>query len=119
MTFRLIPGEPPIAVAEGCGFADAQEALDLMMTAAALHDCHALIVRAEHVAPGFFELRTGIAGEILQKASNYRVRLAIVGDFTGVKSKALRDFIYESNTVGHILFVPREEDAVARWQGGA
>ena len=38
-----------------------------------------------------------MAGEILQKFSNYRVRLAIVGDFTPYSSKSIKDFIYESN----------------------
>lgn len=53
----------------------------------------------------FFDLRSGLAGEILQKGSNYRKRLMIIGDFTGIESDSLKSFIYESNRGGTVLFV--------------
>ena len=53
--------------------------------------------------PDFFDLKTRFAGEILQKFSNYDVKLAIVGDFSKYSSKSLRDFIYESNK-GKLIF---------------
>ena len=56
------------------------------------------------LAEGFFELRTGIAGEILQKVSNYRLRLIVLGDFSGIGGRALRDFIRESNGTGQVVF---------------
>jgi len=56
-------------------------------------------------------LKTGLAGEILQKFSNYYVELAIVGDFSKYSSKNLQDFIYESNKVGRINFVSSVEEA--------
>lgn len=64
-----------------------------------------IIVHDKNIAPEFFDLKTGIAGEVLQKFSNYRVRLAIVGDFSGYQSNSLRDFMFESNKHGHISFV--------------
>jgi len=48
----------------------------------------------------------------LQKFSTYRVRLAIIGDFSKYTSKSLRDFIYESNKGKHICFVANTEDAI-------
>lgn len=60
----------------------------------------------------FFDLKNGIAGEILQKFSNYRVHLAIVGDFSKYTSKSLTDFIYESNKGRHINFVTSGADAL-------
>lgn len=60
---------------------------------------------SENISENFFDLKTGIAGEILQKFSNYRIRLAIVGDFSMYESKSLRDFIYESNKTGLVSFV--------------
>jgi hypothetical protein len=45
-----------------------------------------------------------MAGEILQKFTNYRMRLAIVGDFSIFSSKSLQDFIYESNKGKQINF---------------
>jgi len=72
----------------------------------------AVIVREEQLTPDFFDLRTGIAGDMLQKFSLYRCRLAIVGDFSKIASKALRDFIRESNRQGHICFVPSWQEAL-------
>ena len=60
----------------------------------------------------FFDLKSGIAGEILQKFSNYRIRLAIVGDFSKYTNKSLKDFIYESNKGGQINFVDSQLDAI-------
>ena len=73
-----------------------------------------LIIHSATLSSDFFDLRTGLAGEILQKFSNYRMKFAIIGDFTEVKSKALRDFIRESNTLGTINFVGTAEEAIAR-----
>jgi hypothetical protein len=65
-----------------------------------------------NITEEFFDLKTGIAGEVLQKVSNYRKRLVILGDFEKVESKSLRDFIYESNRTGKVLFVASLEKAV-------
>ncbi|WP_057940067.1 DUF4180 domain-containing protein [Algoriphagus resistens] len=64
-----------------------------------------IIIYQKNITSDFFELKTGIAGEILQKFSTYRVRLAIVGDFSKYKSKSLSDFIYESNKGRQVNFV--------------
>ena len=56
-----------------------------------------IILHQEDISPLFFDLKTGLAGEILQKFSNYRMRLVIVGDYALYKSKSLQDFIFESN----------------------
>ena len=53
-----------------------------------------------------------MAGEILQKFSNYRMRLVIVGDFSALESKSLRDFIYESNKGKLVGFVSTAEEAL-------
>jgi hypothetical protein len=62
----------------------------------------------------FFDLKTKLAGEILQKFTNYQVKLAIVGDFSGYTSKSLKDFIYESNHGRKVFFLSTEEEAVAK-----
>jgi hypothetical protein len=73
-----------------------------------------LIVHAETLNSDFFDLKTGLAGGILQKFSNYRMKLAIVGDFSGYKSKSLQDFIRESNKHGVICFVNTVMEALNR-----
>lgn len=73
-----------------------------------------IIVHEKNITPNFFDLKTGIAGEILQKFSNYRVRLAIVGDFDKFPSQSTKDFIFESNKTGHINFVNTVSEALNR-----
>ncbi len=71
-----------------------------------------IVIYEKDISPDFFNLKNGLAGEILQKFSTYRVRLAIVGDFSKYKSKSLNDFIYESNKGRHINFVTSTSDAL-------
>ena len=61
-------------------------------------------IDAKALADGFFDLKSGIAGELLQKVSNYRRSLIILGDFEGVPAGALKDFLYESNKTGKVIF---------------
>lgn len=71
-----------------------------------------VVVYERNIDPAFFDLKTGVAGEVLQKVSNYRMRLAIEGDFGKFESQSLRDFIYESNKGGRVCFVPTLEAAL-------
>jgi hypothetical protein len=57
-----------------------------------------IILHKENIAPEFFDLKTGLAGVVLQKFANYNIRVAIVGDFTNITSKSLNAFIYESSS---------------------
>ena len=92
--------------------ATAQDALDQMVTARYEGGADALVICRENLGEAFFDLRTGRAGEILQKFSNYRMRLAIVGDFSGYGSKALRDSIGECNRGRQVCWVPSLEAAL-------
>lgn len=71
-----------------------------------------IVLNEKNITPDFFDLKNGIAGEILQKFSTYRVRLAIVGDFSKYTSKSLNDFIFESNKGKHINFVTSILEAI-------
>jgi len=71
-----------------------------------------VVINERNITADFFDLKNGVAGEILQKFSNYGVRLAIVGDFSKFKSKSLTDFIYESNKRKHINFVNSTAEAI-------
>lgn len=91
----------------------AQDMLDQMASAHYLNGSDAMVVYKESLGEGFFDLKTGFAGEVLQKFSNYRIRLAIVGDFGVYKSKALRDFIYECNKGNLVFFKHSLEEALS------
>lgn len=102
-----------IAEAVDHGKITPDDILDLMAEAR-YNDSGCMIIHAEDLGDDFFDLKTKIAGELLQKFSNYRMKLSVVGDFTGVKSKSLKDFIRESNRTGIITFVSTVEEALAR-----
>ncbi len=78
-----------------------------------------ILINKENISEEFFKLNTGIAGEIVQKASNYRIRLGIIGDFSEYTSKSLRDFMMESNKSKQILFVESVYDALKIWDTSA
>lgn len=82
-----------------------QDCLDIMGDLY-FHNISHIVVYEENLTPDFFDLKTKLAGDILQKFSNYRVRLAIVGDFSKYTKQSIKDFIFESNKHGHINFVP-------------
>ncbi|WP_342331222.1 DUF4180 domain-containing protein [Pedobacter sp. FW305-3-2-15-E-R2A2] len=65
-----------------------------------------IIIYETNITPDFFDLKTRLAGEVLQKFSNYRVQLAIIGEFSKYPRKSIRDFIYESNKGKIVNFLP-------------
>lgn len=117
MTIRQVAmGDKVIAVIEGeeqC-IATPQDALDVMATVRYTADADQVIFQKHHFAPDFYSLRTGLLGEVLQKFTNYRLRLAIVGDFTAIQSKPMRDFIYECNQGRQVCFAATQAEALER-----
>lgn len=91
---------------------DAPSALELAMTARHEAGASALLVDKAAVAEDFFILSTGLAGEILEKFIQYRIKMAVYGDFSCYTSKPLRDFIYESNHGSDFFFAPEREEAL-------
>ena len=90
----------------------AEEALDLMGNLY-YQGFDKIILYRDNLSPEFFDLENGMAGEILQKFSNYRMQLAVVGDFSGYTRKSVRDFIYESNQGRQVNFVATLTEALA------
>ena len=71
-----------------------------------------LILYEGQITPAFFDLKTKMAGEILQKFSNYRFPLVLIGDFSKFPSQSLQDFIRESNKGRQVNFVPTFPEAL-------
>lgn len=71
-----------------------------------------IILHEENIVPEFFDLKTKLAGEVLQKFVQYRMPLALVGDFSKYTSKSLRDFIYECNQGRQVNFVQELSSAL-------
>ena len=84
----------------------------------------ALAVDAESLPAEFFDLRTGSAGQVAQKAGNYHLRVAIFGmDFEAgpgltipAWSDNLRRFAQETSRGSCLRFFARREEAEA-WIG--
>ena len=93
-------------------FADAQSALDVLMTAKYDAGTKNIVIDKRLIVEDFFILSTGLAGEILQKYTNYGGRIAIYGDYSRYTSKPLKDFIYESNKGKNVFFVSTMEEAL-------
>jgi hypothetical protein len=101
---------------EGVIVATAGDFLTVMFETRRLEADRAAI-HAENIHPDFFNLRTGLAGELLQKLVNYHLKLAVVGDISAhlEKSEALKALVRESNRGRDVRFVAMVEDAFGGW----
>ncbi len=102
------------APADGPALASRADALGLIHEEGAEADWIAVPVARLH--PAFFDLRSGLAGDIVQTFVNYRIGLAVVGDIAEHLggSPALRDFVLEANRGRQILFVADEAELRAQ-----
>lgn len=73
-----------------------------------------IALKKENLTDTFYDLKTRLAGEMLQKLSNYNKRMIIIGDFKTIDHKSLRDFIYESNKTGKVVFAESLEEGIQR-----
>ncbi len=83
-----------------------REAADILGEALG-QDAKLVVLPVDRLSPTFFQLRSGLAGAIVQKFVTYRVRLAIVGAIPqdALQSTALQAFIKESNRGQNIWFL--------------
>lgn len=84
--------------------ASIHDGMDLIGNASYLGAGH-VVAKDRHFSSAFFDLKTGLAGDVLQKFANYRMKLTIEGDWRQVNSEALRDFIRECNRGDAIEFL--------------
>ena len=100
-----------VCAADGPLLRKGQDASDLISEARSA-DATIAVLPTARLDPAFFDLKTGIAGEMVQKFVNYGLKVAIVGDTSelAAKSKALHDFIYESNRRGSVWFLTNQQE---------
>lgn len=91
-------------VGDGILIANADDARDLLMQS---RGADWIAVHEKNIAPAFFDLRTGVAGDVLQKLVNYQSRLIVIGDISryAAKSEALAALVRESNRGRDVRFV--------------
>jgi hypothetical protein len=72
-----------------------------------------LILTESDLAREFFDLRSGLAGELFQKFMNYRLRLAIVVPDPDAYGERFSELAYEHSSHATIRFVRSKDEANA------
>jgi len=92
-----------------------QDALDLIGEAFGA-EATVVVVPADRVDDAFFTLSTRVAGDVVLKFTNYRVRLVVLGDISRHldASERFREFVREINRGSDIWFVADEEALAAK-----
>lgn len=77
------------------------------------HEASVVAVAVKAMPAQFYELRSGLLGEVTQKFANYRLHLVVLGDVSErvAASKAFRDYVHEANG-GRTLWFVRDVDAL-------
>ncbi len=90
---------------------------DLLAECFPLERCR-ILLRESDVSPEFFDLSTGVAGEVLQKFVNYSVSAVLVVEtFEGKSDRFLEMASESARKPGGFGVFAREEEAV-RWLCG-
>ena len=104
-----------LRISAGPPIAATQDALDLIGEAWG-SSASTVVVPAERFDPTFFDLRSGLLGEVTQKFVNYRIRLVVLGDITRhvTRSDAFRDYVRETNAGDQVWFVADDAELETR-----
>jgi hypothetical protein len=115
MRIEALGGESVLVVDEEAPAVAIANVVDAM-TAAFDAGAQVIAVAVDRLDPAFFDLRTGVAGEIAQKLVNYRLRLAVVGELPAMalESRAFAAFVREGNRGSGPWFVATLAELGAR-----
>jgi hypothetical protein len=76
----------------------------------------ALLLDAGALPAAFFDLRTGVAGELVQKLVNYGIRMAAVVPDLAARPERFREFAREANAGRQFRFFATRDEATD-WLG--
>jgi len=95
------------ADADGPALESERDATDLIGEALGV-GAEIVAVPVERLSADFFRLETRKAGLFIQKFTNYRIKLVLLGDISAhlAASRALTDFVRESNRGDSVWFLP-------------
>ena len=104
-----------ILAADGLVLTSERDALDIIGETLS-NRVQWVIIPVERLSAEFFQLSTGLAGQIMQKFVQYRRGLVICGDISPyvAQSNTLKALVYESNRGPHIWFMPTEQQFIER-----
>ena len=72
----------------------------------------ALLLDRDALSAAFFDLSSGVAGELVQKLVNYGVRMAAVVPDLAVHSPRFQEFVREANKGGQFHFCATRQEAI-------
>ena len=78
----------------------------------------ALLLDRSALLPAFFDLRTGIAGDFVQKLTQYGIRLACVVPDLSAQPERFQEFAREANRGSRARFFESRNGAVAWLETG-
>lgn len=73
-----------------------------------------VLIDSKHLTEDFFDLRSGVAGEYLQKLSNYSMRAAIILDEIHLENPRFREMVFEANRSGSIVYF-KDRNSAEEW----
>jgi hypothetical protein len=80
------------------------------------HGARALLLDAGALPPAFFDLRSGVAGNVVQKLVNYGIRMAAVVPDLEAQSVRFQEFAREANSGRQFRFFATRREAI-EWLG--
>jgi PadR family transcriptional regulator, regulatory protein AphA len=88
------------------------DALELV-SACGEYMCHRLLIHASNLSPDFYNLRTGLAGAVLLKFSNYHIQAAAVIPTETASQGRFGEFVLETNRGQQFRIFPNRQNAEA------
>ncbi len=90
------------------------DALDLVAACGEFR-VHRLLLHPGNFSPAFFDLRTGLAGALLLKMSNYRIKLAVVLTPEQVGQGRFQEMALEANRRNQEFHIFSEKQPAEDW----
>jgi hypothetical protein len=90
-----------------CSFTDISKALGACI------DARGILLTENDLSPEFFDLRSGLAGELFQKFTNYRLRIAIVLQNPKAYGERFSELAFEHRSHNLIRFTSSNDEAKA------
>jgi PadR family transcriptional regulator, regulatory protein AphA len=78
------------------------------------NDTNRVMLYEGNLSPEFFDLKTNLAGAVLQKFANYRLRGAAIISLDRLKSERFKELIFECNR-GNLFRFFENRDAAEKW----
>lgn len=92
-------------------FIGIQSASDISAALTASVERGGLVIDEKNLTPDFFDLKTGLAGQVLQKFVNYRTKLAIIVRDASVYGGRFGELVHEHRVHPTVRFFNAEQSA--------